>query len=102
MSYSRDFIVEWNNRFPKDRAYRKKYKIAFGSPEHRALNQIDVYLDVLEDEIYDKYINQYIKEQEAIKEYKEKGIWLKESELGEKKFTELFDSLDVTKMNDNG
>jgi hypothetical protein len=35
-----NFMVWWNNNFPHDLAYRKKYSIGFGSPAHRELNPI--------------------------------------------------------------
>ena len=45
----RSFLIEWNNRFPFDRIYRKKYNIPFGCEEHLNVSQIDIYLDIAED-----------------------------------------------------
>lgn len=93
------FLISWNNRFPKDRIYRKKYNIPFGSQQHKDTSQIDAFLDVLEDTLYQKHIDMYKREKEALETYKNTGKWLKESTLDEKEFDELFDSVDVTKFN---
>lgn len=44
-----EFIKEWNIKYPQDRYIRKKYGILFGSPEHRALNFIDMTIEWKED-----------------------------------------------------
>lgn len=94
-----EFVIWWNNTFPKDRSYRKKYNIAFGSLEHRQINQIDVYFDQLEELVYDRYIKQYKEEKEGLETYKKTGEWLKQSTFGDKEFDEIFDNLDVSKFN---
>lgn len=99
MTLGEDFIIRWNNMFPRDRVYRKKYNIAFGSPEHRKISQIDVFLDGLEDTLYEKHIESYKSEKEGLEAYKKTGQWLKERELDEKKFAELFDQIDVESFN---
>lgn len=42
-----EFLLDWH-RFPLDYWWRKKYNVAFGSPKHRAINFIDVYLEYCE------------------------------------------------------
>lgn len=55
------FLIDWNNRFPLDRKFRKKYNIAFNSESHRNLNQVDIFLDLLEDSMVEKQRENYIK-----------------------------------------
>lgn len=90
-----ELLIIWNNKFPRDRSYRKKYNIAFGSSEHRQISQIDVFLDGLEDQVYEKHMNLYKEEQEGLDSYKKTGQFLKDSQLGDKEFDKLFDDLKV-------
>ena len=98
--FGEEFLISWNNKFPKDREYRKKYNIAFGSVEHRKLSQIDIFYDSLEDKIFDKYVNKYRTEREGLEEYQKTGKWLKESAIPSKKHDELFDKLDIDQLNE--
>lgn len=93
------FIISWNNKFPKDREFRKKYQIPFGSKQHREINQIDVFFDVLEDKIYKKHIELYQVEKKSLEDYSKTGIWLKEAELGTKEFDNLFDKIEIKEFN---
>lgn len=47
----RNEIVKWNNNFPLDYWWRKKYKIPFGSPDHKRMSFVDMYRDFLEDKM---------------------------------------------------
>jgi hypothetical protein len=96
---SEEFLIWWNNSFRYDRAYRKKYNIAFNSPQHREISQIDVYLEMREDRLYEKHIKLYNEENEGLELYKKTGQWLKESALGDKQFDKLFDDFDVSTLN---
>ena len=97
--FGKQFIIKWNNCYPKDRRWRKKYNVSFGSKEHREISQIDIYLDALEDTLFNKYIEQHEMETKALETYKKEGKWLKESDLGEKEFDDLFDNIDISKLN---
>lgn len=44
----RDFIVSWDNKFPWDLWWRKKYSIAFGSPQHRAISWLEAAIEYIE------------------------------------------------------
>ena len=46
-----ELVRRWNKEWRFDYIYRHKYKISFNSPEHRALNPIDVKFDFLEERI---------------------------------------------------
>lgn len=39
------FIIDWNNKFPIDFWWRKKYNIPFGSKAHREANFIDMLIE---------------------------------------------------------
>lgn len=89
----RKFIIKWNNTYPVDFLWRKKYGVAFGSPEHRQMSFLDMLFDLEEDkmmkEIYDRN-NKDNDESEDIS----KGLT-----------DEEFDNVDITQFNkklDNG
>lgn len=62
------FILEWNIRYPFDRYIRKKYNILFGSPEHKALNFIDMSFEYKEDLIMKR-------EEKKVQEEEDKDFW---------------------------
>lgn len=45
------FIQAWEAKWPFDRYIRKKYNILFGSPEHKALNFIDMAIEYSEERL---------------------------------------------------
>lgn len=99
LSNLRKNVIEWNNRYPLDRLYRKQHNIGFGSSEHRVINQIDIYFEWLEDRLYEEAIE---KAQVELKEEKdlEKGIWLKrrEDKISSEEEMDLFNKIDTSKM----
>lgn len=70
------FIVSWNNHFPYDRLFRKKYSIPFNSEQHRNLSQIDIYLDILEDKLIEKQFERLAKEKDLKEDYIKTGEFL--------------------------
>ena len=54
-----DFMYKWNIQFPIDRWYREKYKLRFGSDEHRRVKILDISFEYLEDQAYLKAQKQY-------------------------------------------
>lgn len=92
-SQSREFILEWNLRFRWDRKWRKKYKIPFGSKEHLAMNQIDIYLDILEDIEFEKLEKRFIDLELNKEDFKKTGKFLKEQKLTAKQEDEVVDLL---------
>ena len=91
---SKQFIAEWNNKFPLDRPHRKKYSISFGSEEHRALSQVNIFLEWLEDQLYADLTSNIKNEIEA-KEQLSKGIWIKEDAVDDDEENRLFDQLKI-------
>jgi hypothetical protein len=45
---ARSYILGWNIQFPLDLWWRKKYKVAFASKEHKETNWFDIYLEYVE------------------------------------------------------
>lgn len=93
-------LIDWNNRFPLDKAFRKKYNIPFASERHRELNQIDIYYEWLEDELYKEFVDKATEEIKKEQEF-EKGNWLKDTEVDNKDELLLFEKLNVANINEN-
>lgn len=94
------FIIRWNNEHPLDRRYREKYKIGFNSPQHREINQLDIYLEYLEDQAYIEFEENLILREEAQKAF-ENGEWIKapSKEEIDKQTQDLFDKIDISSLN---
>lgn len=85
-------LADWNNQFPLDRSHRKKYNIAFNSPQHREMSQIDIYLEWLENAMFTELTNSIerdLEDQELLK----KGMWLRKDELNSEEESDLFDKI---------
>lgn len=83
------FILEWNSRFKYDRLWRKKYKIAFGSKEHLEANQIDIYIDILEDKLAAKIKNDLEQKEIDKKDFEKTGKILKEQVESEEEVDDM-------------
>ena len=95
----RNFIIRWNNDHPLDKRYREKYNIAFNSPQHRAISQLDILLEFIEEQAFKQFEQNYHKKVEKDNQYKQ-GIWLEEKHLTNEESTDLFDSIDILQFND--
>ncbi|SHL15002.1 hypothetical protein SAMN05444266_102218 [Chitinophaga jiangningensis] len=71
------YAVKWNNRFPLDKWYRKKYQVGFGTAAHRELCQINILVEFLEDQVFEESRAFYLHQEENEKELK-KGNWIRE------------------------
>lgn len=102
MQEIKQLLIYWNNTFPFDRVYRQKHNIAFGSKEHREINQIDVCYDILEDKLFEKFYEEQLEKKGLKEAYAKDGILNKESTIAlEESLEDVFDSLDVTKLNES-
>jgi hypothetical protein len=97
-----DFLLNWNQKFPLDRWYRKKYNISFNSIQHRSVSYIDIFYEWLEDELVQHYTNKAEKENEKISQYKKTGRWLRTAEenINQEEFVKKFDDLDISAFNE--
>jgi hypothetical protein len=100
------FITEWNIKYPYDKVWRNKYKVAIFSSSHRDMSLFDILLDYEEDKLYEEaYENSKDKilkdEQSSITSLRDKdyipgyGNWLASSEdsLSEQESEDLFNKL---------
>jgi hypothetical protein len=94
-----DFIIDWNNNYPFDYFWRKKYNVAFGSQQHLDMCFIDMRIDLLEDKIYENFVKQLSKQEDKSKEFrllkkhKQKYVPLSGEELDD-----VFNNLDISKF----
>jgi len=93
-------VIKWNNQYPYDYLWRKKYKIPFGSTEHLNASHVDMCFDIIEEE----YIKSKIEEKKDTDDMlldsfvvgdnkKDKVIKLSKKEVDKE-----FDSIDITKF----
>lgn len=96
----RGFIIRWNERFPIDYFWRKKYNIPFGSQEHKAANFILMAIDLKEDKMFKEYMK--AKEEGSDKEYE--GLSPKKNsniiKMSQKEIEQEFDDIDLSQFND--
>lgn len=91
----RDFIVRWNNNFPIDLWWRKKYSVPFGSEQHRNMSFIDMKIEFEEDKMLKREVFKSIKgidweiEQEL----------LSQNNLSEEELDREFEDLDINQFN---
>lgn len=50
----KNFVLEWNTKFPIDRWWREKHAVAFNSAQHREVSIIDMRVEWEEDQLYNK------------------------------------------------
>ena len=94
----KSFLVDWNNTYPLDRIWRKKYNIAFCSKEHLDVSQIDVFLDLFEDKMFSHYLENHRLEKQRFDDYKKKGE-IFHNFVVEEKVSQMFDDLDISSFN---
>ena len=55
----KDRIISWNIDFPADFLFRKKSKIIFGSPQHRAMTMEDIIFSLKEEDLFLQISNEF-------------------------------------------
>lgn len=50
----KDFVSEWNIKYPYDFWWRKKHSVPFGSEKHLSMNHIYMVVEYVEDMFYEK------------------------------------------------
>lgn len=95
-------LIEWDELFYIDYWWRKKYKIPFGSSQHKEMSLIDMKIEY-EEEKELEYLSLKIKQREIDKQsYNITGKFLKKSEeeqLTKDEIDELFDNIDISAFN---
>lgn len=95
-----NFIINWNQKWPIDFWWRKKYKIAFGSEEHRQANFIQMYYEYYEEVTmkkwyYDNDEDDDVKD-DVPKDAEKSGI---NKKMSQKEIDVDFDSIDLSRYN---
>ena len=51
-------VIRWNNNFPLDYWWRKKYNIPYGSKAHKEMSFIDMYYEYLEEKMMNENVEE--------------------------------------------
>ena len=98
------FIISWNNKFPCDKAFRRKYNIPFNSSQHREWSQIDIFVEILEDKLIEKQYEEFQRRNELLEDYRKTGEYLIdiEDQMSDEEKDDVFDKLmaGIKKVND--
>lgn len=99
--YIKNFIYEWDLRYPLDRWYRQKHNLSFDSIEHRRVSFFSMRLAWEEYKVFNEIKFKYYE--------KDKGDWLDVSDLNDDhlsdeekmlKYKKEFEEIDLSKYND--
>lgn len=83
------FIIDWNNKYPIDYWWRKKYNIPFGSKQHKDMSFFDMQIDFMEE----RMMRELIKNTETKKD--------KDKSEEEDSIMEIENKTNVVKMTDD-
>lgn len=94
----RTFMIRWNNEHPLDKQFREKHNIVFNSIQHRQINQFDLFLQYVEDQLFEEAMSSSIDNKNKAQQLK-KGEWLQEQVTTKEENDDLFDKIDLSNMN---
>lgn len=77
VEHLKSYAVRWNNLYPLDRWYRRKYNIGFGTAAHRELCQINILLEYIEEMLFKESEQLHLNGIKNEKEWKD-GTWIRE------------------------
>ncbi len=87
----KDFVIRWNNKFPLDSWYRRKYGIAFNSQKHREVSFLDMLVEYEEEQLFKRLL------EERDSESNEDGVEV--VKMTKKELDKEFDDLDISQFN---
>lgn len=92
------YIVNWNRLYPIDYWWRKKYKVPFGSEQHRQANFIQMYFDYKEDKMMRKLFEKESKTTDRTfeEENKKHGV---SKNMSQEQIDYDFENLDLSRYN---
>ena len=96
-----EFIEKWNDRYPWDLWWRKKYKIPFGSKQHKKMCHIDMMLEFIESKMM-KRREREMEERKQMEEDEELGLSMTNKtsiSMNRKEIDEVFDNIDLNEFN---
>ena len=85
-----NFLNRWHSDFILDYWWRKKHNVPFGSPEHRAMNFIDMLIEYQEDEEVRR-----ARERAIMEEYEDTGGM----KISQEEIDSDYDNLDLKQFN---
>ncbi len=87
-------IQQWNSKFTFDFLFRQKYKIPYGSVQHREMDFFDMKFDICEA----KFMDYVVSVKKFGDEYEDQLLKIKEVdvEIADKLQQEEFDQLDLS------
>ena len=88
------FIVNWNNKFPIDRWWREKYKVPFGSEQHKKMDFITMFIDYEEEKLFKKIADS--KDPDKTDLYEKSNV----VKLSKKEIDDEFENLDINQYAD--
>lgn len=96
-----DFIFEWS-RFTVDLWWRKKYNVPFGSPQHRAMNFIDMAIDYQESFLVSRIISKEMcEEDEEMEAYIDSQLGMKKSiPMSQEEIDEDYEKINLEKFDE--
>lgn len=102
MNEVRQFVIDWNNRYPIDKWWRDKHGVAFGSKKHREQNILDMRIEFEEDLLFAE--SEYEAQRASLKKdlyTPGKGQWLRKRKPKMQTQDEIerdFNNLDIDKI----
>lgn len=71
----REYVLEWNNKYPWDYRWRRKNGVAFGSERHLSTSFLQMKIELIEDQEYEKAIEKFKKRHENVQEDEERKFF---------------------------
>lgn len=93
----KDFILNWNIDFPIDRWWRKRHGVIFNSSVHREVSFIDMFLEFIEESLYEEVLEKR-KNIEEDPYAPGEGNFLFEREVSQELTDEEFDKVDLDNL----
>ena len=87
------FIIDWNMRFPIDHWWRNKYKIPFGSRQHKEMDFISMFIDYEEEKVFRKI--EKAKDPDNAEAFDSSKV----IKMSKQEIDDEFDNLDLSQLN---
>lgn len=92
------FIINWNDKFPIDYWWRNKYKIPFGSEQHRQSDFIKMFIDYEEEKMINEYVDKN-KPKENVEDEEFENIETNSGKkMEQREIDDAFDNIDLDKF----
>jgi len=97
-----NFIINWNQKWPIDFWWRKKYNVSFGSEEHRQANFIQMYYEWYEAEAMKQWYSDDEGDESQDSDIpKDAEVSSVNKKISQKEIDLDFDSIDLSRYNTN-